>query len=95
MTLYLLNLCDLISTLVGFRVGLEEINPIINALIRIHPALFPLVKIVVAFPLCLRIARAAKKTRVDWFVYAGLVVVQAAVVGWNVVNIARGCCAGG
>lgn len=87
MTLYLLNLCDLISTLVGFRVGLEEINPIINALIRIHPALFPLVKIVVAYPLCMRIARAATKTRLDWGVYAALVVVQAAVVGANIMNI--------
>lgn len=87
MTLYMLNLCDLISTLVGFRVGLEEINPIINALIRIHPALFPLVKIVVAFPLCLRIARAAKQSWLDWLVYAALVVVQAAVVGSNLKNI--------
>jgi len=83
MTLYLLNLADLASTLLGLSRGLEEINPIINTLLHIHPALFVLVKVVVAYPLCRHIARAAKKSRVDKFIYAAIVAVYTATVAQN------------
>lgn len=87
MTLYLLNLADLASTLYGLWRGLSELNPIINTLLNIHPALFVLVKVVVAYPLCMHMARAAKHGRVDCLAYVALVVVQAAVVGLNLRNI--------
>ena len=84
MTLYLLNLADLASTLLGLSRGLEEINPIINTLLSIHPALFVLVKVVAAYPLCTHMAKSAKKSRMDKFIYAAIVVVYAATVVNNI-----------
>lgn len=86
MTLYLLNLADLATTLVGLSHGLVELNPIINALLRIHPALFPITKIVPAYFLCAHMARSAKKSRVDRIIYIAVVVVYAATVAQNIVK---------
>jgi len=86
MTLYLLNLSDLATTLLGLSLGLVELNPIINTLLRIHPALFALVKIVPAYFLCVHMARNARKSRVDKIIYLAIVVVYAATVAQNIVK---------
>ena len=60
MTLYILNLFDLVSTLLALSHGAVEMNPIAALLQELHPALFPFVKIVPAFFLCRWLERNAK-----------------------------------
>lgn len=52
MILYVLNLADLISTLLALSLGAVELNPIVDFCISIHPAVFALVKIFPAYWLC-------------------------------------------
>lgn len=87
MLLYVINLADLASTLIGLSCGLAEINPIINVLLSIHPALFVLVKVVAAYPLCVWLERKAKTYRLARYGYKIAVWYYAAVVAWNIVNI--------
>lgn len=56
---YLLNLIDIITTLYALNRGAVEANPIMAAVIGVHPLLFVFVKAVLAFPLCLWISRRA------------------------------------
>lgn len=86
MTLYLLNLSDLVTTLVGLACGMVEMNPLVRVILGVHPALFPLVKIAV-FPLCFWLERKAKTYRLARYGYKIAVWYYAAVVAWNMVNI--------
>lgn len=80
MTLYLLNLADLISTLYALSLGAVEMNPIMNFAISVHPVVFTLVKLS-AFPLCLWLKRNSNA-------YPFVTAVFAVTVGWNLINIA-------
>lgn len=79
MTLYLLNLADLISTLYALSLGLVEKNPIMDFAIFLHPAVFGAVKIA-AYPLF--------RWLEDKESYPYLVGAFAATVGMNILNIA-------
>ena len=87
MLLYVINLADLASTLMGLSCGLAEINPIINVLLSIHPALFILVKIVPAYFLCTHMGKSARKSRVDMLVYIAIVALYGATVVSNINKI--------
>lgn len=87
MALYLLNLLDLVSTLLALSWGAVEMNPIVAFLMGIHPALFPLVKIVPAYFLCRWLARNAKESSAARGRYIGIVIIYAAVVANNLRHI--------
>lgn len=78
MTLYLLNILDLISTLYALSLGLVELNPIMDFAIFLSPAVFAAVKIAV-YPLC--------RWLEDKESYPYLVGAFAATVGMNILNI--------
>lgn len=59
MILYFLNLLDLGTTLYALEQGAVEMNPIINKILDFWPPLFPMVKIYLAFFLCLWLKRNA------------------------------------
>lgn len=79
MTLYLLNLADLISTLYALSIGAVEMNPIMNFAISVHPVVFTAIKLLV-FPLCWWLR--------DKQSYPYMVGAFGATVWWNIVNIA-------
>lgn len=85
MILYILNIVDLISTLVALSCGLVEINPIMNLIIRIHPALFLFVKIVPAYFLCWWLRENAKKNKSARNRYIIINCIFAMVVVWNII----------
>lgn len=78
MTLYLLNILDLLTTLYALSLGLVELNPIMDFAIFLHPAVFAVIKIA-AYPLC----RWLK----DKESYPYIVGAFGATVWWNIVNI--------
>ena len=80
MILYILNLFDLVSTLIALSHGAAEMNPLMDFCFSIHPALFTLVKMS-ALPLFLWLERKSK-------IYPYVVGAYAATVWWNIVNIA-------
>jgi len=87
MILYLLNLCDLATTLFALSHGLVELNPVVNWMLSIHPALFPLVKIVLAYILCIRFVQYEKKSRAGRNRYVAVIGIYAVTVVWNIANI--------
>lgn len=87
MTLYLLNLADMTTTICALSHGMVELNPVVNWMLSIHPALFPLVKIVFAYILCMRFAKYARRSRADRNLYATVVGIYAVTVVWNMANI--------
>lgn len=87
MILYLLNLADLASTLIALSHGLVEMNPIINAMLSIHPILFPAVKIILAFPLSMWLARNARRDKRAMARYIAVVGIYAVMVIWNIAAV--------
>lgn len=88
MTLYLLNLADLISTLLAISHGLVERNPVVNFMLHTHPMIYPVVKLIPAYYLCDWLAQNARANRPARKRYAAIVCIYAAVVVWNILNIA-------
>ncbi len=78
MILYLLNLADLVSTLISISYGLVEMNPFMALCLYIHPVVFAVIKLA-AYPLCRWLERKSKA-------YPYLVGAFAATVWWNIVN---------
>lgn len=78
MTLYILNLFDLATTLCAMSKGAVEMNPIIEFVVGIHPAIFPVVKLIPAYFLCRWLERNSRKS------YAVVCAVYAAMVANNI-----------
>lgn len=82
MILYLLNLGDLVSTLIALSHGICEANPVMRFLLDIHPVLFVAVKTIPAYYLCMYLATKSRK-----WVYWSIAGIYAVTVAWNVFNI--------
>lgn len=80
MILYILNLADLVSTLLALSLGAVELNPIMDFCISIHPAVFTLVKLVPAYWLCRWLEKNGKSYTAVCAVYAAFVVNNFAVI---------------
>lgn len=79
MILFILNIADLITTLIALSHGLQEHNMLVCWMLMINPIVFVLAKIAI-LPLCLWLRD--KKS------YLFVVGFAAATVWWNIVNIA-------
>ena len=60
MIVYVLNLLDLACTYYFLCRGGEELNPVAQWLIEVHPVAFPFAKIIVAGALCYMLEHLAK-----------------------------------
>ena len=78
MTAYILNLFDLVSTLLALSHGAVEMNPIVAFCITLHPMLYLLVKLAM-LPLCMWLKGKKSYTAVC-VVYAIFVVNNFAVI---------------
>jgi hypothetical protein len=76
---YLLNLIDIITTLYALDRGAVELNPIMAAVIGVHPLLFVFVKAVLVIPIFIRLEKASR------FVYYVVTVLFAIVVMNNLI----------
>jgi len=84
MILYLLNIADLFSTVIALAHGLVEMNPFLNFLMGLHPA----VKIIPAYYLCMWLAKNARRSRAARIRYTVICGIYAFMVAWNIVNTA-------
>lgn len=88
MILYLLNIADLFSTVIALAHGLVEMNPFLNFLMGLHPAVFPAVKVIPAYYLCMWLAKNARRSRAARIRYTVICGIYALIVAWNIVNTA-------
>ena len=87
MIIYLINILDLVSTLIALSHGAVELNPFLRVLMDIHPAVFPLVKIFPAYFLCMWLERNAKKSKGAKTRYIAIIFIYALVVANNLAVI--------
>ena len=78
----ILNALDALVTMMFMAVGLREMNPIMNYLISLHPALFIMVKLLALYVIALRWKRAKKLRMLQ--VGSGLLF---GIVIWNVIQL--------
>lgn len=79
MTLYILNLLDLLTTAIALELGGVEMNPAANYLIGVHPMLYVFCKVVVVGALILFLVWKGSRKAINILAWT-----HAAVVAWNI-----------
>lgn len=87
MIAYILNIIDLALTMKILESGGAELNPAVNFLLQVHPALYPALKIFGAWLPCFWLELKARENPAASKGLAGITVFYAAVCLWNLIGI--------
>ena len=88
MVAYILNIIDLALTMEILDAGGAELNPVVNFLLRGHPALYPALKIFGAWLPCFWLELKARENPAARKGLLAITVFYGAVCLWNLISLA-------